>query len=143
MIPLYANFGLFMFREAFKEIKKRHGITGKAISETTGISQNHISEFVNNKRDVTSETLWRMVEALDKLSPGAWKDFCLRIAGESIVQAELLEHGEQPEDWRGLISRATPTDVEEILLAMAERWGQIKSQKRSKEPEKESIALSA
>lgn len=70
-----------MLREIFKEVKRSHGVTGKAISQLTGISQNHISEYINGKRDVTSETLWRMVEAMEQLSSGAAADFGQKLSG--------------------------------------------------------------
>lgn len=70
-----------MLRKIFREVKESHGITGKAISELTGISQNHISEYINGKRDVTSETLWRMVDAMEHLSKGAAADFGYKLTG--------------------------------------------------------------
>ena len=76
-----------MLREIFKEVKRSHGITGKAISQLTGISQNHISEYINGKRDVTSETLWRMIEAMDELSKGAAAEFRQRLPGEGQINA--------------------------------------------------------
>jgi transcriptional regulator with XRE-family HTH domain len=82
-----------MLREFFGEIKRHHGITGKAISEQTGISQNHISEYINGKRDVTTDVLWRMLEAMDEISPGARRDLAKRIAGDrpEITYEELDE----------------------------------------------------
>jgi transcriptional regulator with XRE-family HTH domain len=70
-----------MLREIFREVKRSHGVTGKAISQLTGISQNHISEYINGKRDVTSETLWRMVDAMEQLSKGAAADFGQKLSG--------------------------------------------------------------
>ena len=72
-----------MFREIFKQVKKSHGITGKAISQATGISQNHISEYIRGKRNVTDETLWRMIEAMDEMSPGVKKQFGSLLIGVS------------------------------------------------------------
>lgn len=88
-----------MLREFFGEVKRHHGITGKAISELSGISQNHISEYINGKRDVTSETLWRMIEAMDKISPGARKDFALKIASDRPeIPYEELDEDELAEE---------------------------------------------
>jgi transcriptional regulator with XRE-family HTH domain len=70
-----------MLRQVFKDIKQKHGVTGRAISQATGISEKHISEYLNGRRDVTSETLWRMVEAIEQLSPGALGDFTHNLSG--------------------------------------------------------------
>lgn len=82
-----------MLREFFGEVKRHHGITGKAISELTGVSQNHISEYINGKRDVTTEVLWRMIEAMDEISPGARRDLAKKIASDrrEITYEELDE----------------------------------------------------
>jgi transcriptional regulator with XRE-family HTH domain len=76
-----------MFREIFKEVKKCRRITGKAISQITGISANHISEYINGKRDVTGDTLWRMIEAMEELSPGARCQFGREIIGDRSAQS--------------------------------------------------------
>jgi transcriptional regulator with XRE-family HTH domain len=83
-----------MLREVFRKIKQSRGVTGKAISELTGISQNHISEYINGKRDVTSETLWRMIEAMEQLSPGAAGDFRALLPGDgqSSVSGKVLNN---------------------------------------------------
>jgi transcriptional regulator with XRE-family HTH domain len=72
-----------MFREIFKKVKESRGITGKAISEVTGISQNHISKFLSAERDVTTETLWRMVKGMDIVSPGAEQEFFQDLTGHT------------------------------------------------------------
>ena len=76
-----------MLRQIFKEVKQSRSITGKAISQATGISEVHISAYLRGKRDVTSETLWRMIEAMDKLSPGAAAEFRQRWPGEGEISA--------------------------------------------------------
>lgn len=76
-----------MLREIFKKVKVHCGVTGKAISQHTGISENHISEYLRGKRDVTSQTLDRMIEAMDELSPGAKKYFGDSLAGRILNQA--------------------------------------------------------
>lgn len=78
-----------MLRNFFKQTRQHYGITGKAISELTGISQNHISEYQNGKRDVTSDTLWRMIEAMDNIAPGSRKHFGNLITG--IIFDRIIE----------------------------------------------------
>lgn len=71
-----------MFREKFIEVQESRRITGKAISEISGVSTNHIAQFRKGNRDVTSETLWQLIQAMEKISPGAKLEFCQRLAGE-------------------------------------------------------------
>jgi transcriptional regulator with XRE-family HTH domain len=95
-----------MLRKVFKEIKQEYGITGRSIAQATGISEKHISEYLNGKRDVTSETLWRMVEAMEQLSPGAAVDFGQKLSGvqgsvpygRSVTNYKRLEAGELAEE---------------------------------------------
>ncbi|MDV3002503.1 MAG: hypothetical protein N5P05_004158 (plasmid) [Chroococcopsis gigantea SAG 12.99] len=70
-----------MFREVVRKVKEARKITGKALSDQTGISANHISKFLSGDRDVTTETLWRMVEGMEQLSPGAEEDFFAALTG--------------------------------------------------------------
>lgn len=91
-----------MFREVVKKVKEARKITGKALSDQTGISPNHISKFLSGERDVTTETLWRMVQGMEQLSPGAEEDFFIALANATtrltfrqvvskMEPAELLE----------------------------------------------------
>jgi transcriptional regulator with XRE-family HTH domain len=115
-----------MLRNIFKQTKKDHGITGKAISRLTGVSENHISEFLNGNRDMTSQTLWRLVEAMDELSPGAKRDFGLRLAGLSQGLTTLVE-------------QMPPEEVSDTLTAIAESLRKPRSVETS--PEKEAIQV--
>ncbi len=125
-----------MLRKIFTEVKNKYGITGKALSQATGISQKHISEYINGKRDVTSSTLWRMIEAMDNLAPGAKQYFSVLMCGCESNFSSKPQYVAESKDWRSLISNASPAEMEQILLAMADRWSQIKT-------EKESLVLSA
>ncbi|MEL4897485.1 helix-turn-helix domain-containing protein [Crocosphaera sp. Alani8] len=88
-----------MFRQTFKKVKTKRGITGKALSQITGISENHISEFLNGKRDVTTEKLWEMIMGLEKLSPGSKQDFAEFIGdGQSLKVTLDLERTVQELD---------------------------------------------
>ncbi|OKH10816.1 hypothetical protein NIES593_22710 [Hydrococcus rivularis NIES-593] len=103
-----------MLREFFTQVKRHHGITGKEISELTGISQNHISEYLHGKRDVTSDVLWRMIEAMDEISPGARRDLAKKIAGDrpEITYEELDED-----------------ELAEEMIKMGRAWKTIRSKK--------------
>lgn len=69
--------------EIFALTMKRYGIQGKALSDLSGVSVNHISEFKNKrlKTGVTTDCLLRLLDAMDELSPGAKRFFCEMLAG--------------------------------------------------------------
>ena len=70
-----------MIDKLFKQNQDEHGISTKSLAVAVGISAKHLSEFRNGKTNITLELLWRLLEAMDQLSPGARRDFGLRVAG--------------------------------------------------------------
>jgi transcriptional regulator with XRE-family HTH domain len=62
-----------MFRESFISLKNELGITGKALSQQSGVVDSAISQYINGKRDLPTETLWELLKGLESLSPGAIK----------------------------------------------------------------------
>jgi transcriptional regulator with XRE-family HTH domain len=70
-----------MFREVFRKVKEARKIKNKSLSEETGISPTHISKFLNGDRDVTTEVMWRLLEAMEQISPGAQQDFYTALSG--------------------------------------------------------------
>ncbi len=70
-----------MHREAFLKVKESHGITGKVLSEKTGVSKNHIYGYIQGKRSVTDAVLDQLVDAMEEISPGAKRDYCMAICG--------------------------------------------------------------
>ncbi|MFW6264165.1 MAG: helix-turn-helix domain-containing protein [Cyanobacteriota bacterium] len=79
-----------MFRQVFIETQESRRITGKSLSDLSGISANHIAQFRRGNRDMTSEMLWQLVEAMDKISPGARVEFCQRLAGQSVADINQM-----------------------------------------------------
>jgi transcriptional regulator with XRE-family HTH domain len=71
-----------MHREAFKKTKSYFGITGKQLHQHTGVSENHISEFLRGKRAVSSDVLDRLVEAMEELEPGSKQFYSDEIKGK-------------------------------------------------------------
>ena len=93
-----------MLRQYFKKVKTERHITGKALSQVTGISENHISEYLNGKRDVTSDKLWEMMEGLERLSPGATDDFAELVGKGRPMKVEInLEKTVQEMDVRDFL----------------------------------------
>ena len=130
-----------MIHQFFKQVQDAYGVKSKDLAEIVGISAKHISEFRSGKANISVDLLWQLVEAMDKLSPGAKKEFGFKLSGGWRV--EMLN---QHKDWHSVISDATPDDLEEIFLAMADRWSQMKSKKKDKKykkAEREDLAISA
>lgn len=73
-----------MIHELFDQTLKRYSIQAKALSNLSGVSQNHISEFRGGKlkTGVTSDCLYRLLVAMDELSPGSRRYFCDLLAGK-------------------------------------------------------------
>ncbi len=78
-----------MFREVFKKVKDIHGLTGKAIAEESGMPQQSISRYLTEGRDMRAELLAQLVEAMDRLSPGAKQDFGKLVAGGDISEIDI------------------------------------------------------
>ena len=72
-----------MIRECFSQVKKDREVTGRALSEVTGIPDGSISNFLNGKKDLTVTTFWTLLEGMEKLSPGALESFCSLLAGRA------------------------------------------------------------
>ncbi|MDB9315638.1 helix-turn-helix transcriptional regulator [Spirulina sp. CS-785/01] len=62
---------------------KARKISASAIAAKSGISRNHISMYRTGKRDMTSEKLASLIEAMEAISPGAKLEFCQRLAGQN------------------------------------------------------------
>jgi hypothetical protein len=80
-----------MIHELFDQTLKRYGIQAKALSGLSGVSQNHISEFRGGKlkTGVTTDCLYRLLIAMDELSPGSRRYFCDLLAGKKNQSQEF------------------------------------------------------
>lgn len=106
-----------MIHELFDQTLKRYGIQAKALSGLSGVSQNHISEFRGGKlkTGVTTDCLYRLLVAMDELSPGSRRYFCDLLAGKKNqsqdFQAELEFY----------IDAADETELRKAILQIAKR----------------------
>jgi hypothetical protein len=106
-----------MIHELFDQTLKRYGIQAKALSGLSGVSQNHISEFRGGKlkTGVTTDCLYRLLVAMDELSPGSRHYFCDLLAGKKNqsqdFQAELEFY----------IDAADETELRKAILQIAKR----------------------
>lgn len=93
----------------FDQTLKQLGITGKKLSEVTGISTTHISEFRNGKANPSCEMLERMLNGADYIRPGAKRYFCQLLAGEA------------PQSLESSIERLDNMQLARLLLTVADR----------------------
>lgn len=100
----------------FDATMKRYRIEAKALSELTGVSQQHISQFRLGKlkTGVTTDCLMRLLVGMDELSPGARRYFC-----------DLLAEKKQPQGFGSelefLINAAEPEELEIAMLQIVRR----------------------
>jgi transcriptional regulator with XRE-family HTH domain len=81
-----------MFRSCFIQLKKQLDITGRALSQSTGIPHSRISEYINNRRDISTETLWILLQGLEDLSPGAISAYCsLLLTSQGVKSQDLAQ----------------------------------------------------
>lgn len=76
-----------MIHQHFDKTMKDHHISGKMLSEVTGISQTHVSQFRNGKTNPPCDTLMLLLDGLEQIEPGARQYFCQLLAGKSFDTA--------------------------------------------------------
>jgi transcriptional regulator with XRE-family HTH domain len=101
-----------MFNKILKDIQLRRGIKSKEIAQIAGMSPQHWSEFRSGKVDLTARAMWRAIEAMDTISPGAKAEFAAEISDISI---------------ENVIAQMDSTDLSNLLSLIA---------KKLREPEK-------
>lgn len=84
-----------MIHQFFDQTLKRYSITGKRLSDMTGISQAHISEFRNGKTNPPCDTFMRLLDGADQIEPGAKQYFCQLLAGKSFETVIDTMDGQQ------------------------------------------------
>ena len=99
-------------REAFKKTKSYYGITGSKLHKQTGVSQNHISEFINDKSKISTEVLDLLVDGMEELEPGAKQFYIQELMGKSIKLAC---------DPKILVNSMDANDISELMFAIANR----------------------
>lgn len=106
-----------MISEFFDLTLKRYGIQAKALSNLSGVSQNHISEFRGNKlkTGVTTDCLWRLLAGMDELAPGSRQHFCDLIAGKKKPQQGFAA------DLEFLIEAADESELESAMMQIVRR----------------------
>lgn len=67
--------------EALKKVRKKRRILGKELNRETGIAEGNISEYFTGKVNMSISVLDQIVEAMEKISPGARRDYAQELAG--------------------------------------------------------------
>ena len=117
-------------RKAFIRTQSYYRITGKALHEITGISRNHISEFINNKRDMRTDSLDRLIQAMDELEPGALQFYTDELRGRKTKIAVANP--------KALVDAMDNQQISELMFAIAAKMGN----KTDKQLKKEQLAVS-
>ncbi|KAM3112759.1 helix-turn-helix domain-containing protein [Phormidesmis sp. 146-33] len=105
--------------DIFDKTLRIHGITGKRLSEVTGFSQTHISEFRKGKTNPSCNTLQSLLDGMDELSPGAKRDFCLQLAGTTPSFVETAPPSQKPS-----IEGMSSLELAQLLLVVADKLQQ-------------------
>jgi len=67
----------------FDQTLKRYRIRATALSERAGVSNGLISDFRRGRKATTTDTLEKILEAMEELAPGSRGYFYQQMAGES------------------------------------------------------------
>lgn len=115
----------------FDRTLKYYGIQAKALSQVTGVSENHISEFRRGKlkTGMTTAKLWDLIVAMDELAPGSREYFCMLMSGVSEFSPKHLGVGEQLEY---LIDVADEEDINRLFIKIAQVWTQRRNDVKPK-----------
>ena len=84
-----SNIYNFSHLEALKKVRKRRRITGKELHQVTGVAESSISEFFRGKSNANIITLDKIVDGMEKVSPGARQEYVRELAG--ITDYKLVE----------------------------------------------------
>lgn len=65
---------------ALKKVRENRKITGKKLSEVTGITESSISHFFRGNSDINVTTLDRIVDGMEEISFGARREYIQELA---------------------------------------------------------------
>lgn len=95
-----------------------YGIQGKELSEKSGISRNHISEFRNGKSALSTDLLCKVLLVMDEIAPGSRAYFCQLLAGKT----PMRQSANQSKSLEDLVDVATDDEIYRIILKIGDRW---------------------
>ncbi|MDJ0633723.1 MAG: hypothetical protein QNJ34_11100 [Xenococcaceae cyanobacterium MO_188.B29] len=127
--------------KAFDKTLKNFGINARRLSEQSGVSEKMISLFRNDRQRIYSDSFEKL---LDALPIEARLYFLIQLSGDKLTALDKLTEADYVEaEWKSLIFSASLTDIETILRALADRYGELKAKKEIVQLEEESTPLSA
>ncbi len=117
-----------MISEIFRQTLEHYGITGKQISQLSGVSENHISEFRRgkSKTGVSTDVLWKFLEAIEEIQPGASVYFCSQMAKviaaeNSKISTELPKQLESLLEMQNFVDELSDSKLALLLMVIAAR----------------------
>lgn len=125
-----------MHREAFKKTKNYFRITGKELHKQTGVSENHISEFLRGKRAVSTDILDRLVQAMEELEPES-KQFYTDQIREKESKASTLANI----DPSILVRNMNNEQLSKLMFAIAAKMGNKSKDAGEGKSESDQLAL--
>ncbi len=127
--------------QAFDKTLKKFGINARLLSEHSGVSEKMISLFRNEKQRIYSDSFEKLLEALPL---EARLYFLVQLSEDRLAVLDQLSEADHIKaEWKSLIFSASLADIETILRALADRYGELKARNEVVQLEKESTALSA
>ncbi len=127
--------------QAFDKTLKKFGINARLLSEQSGVSEKMISLFRNEKQRIYSDSFEKLLEALPL---EARLYFLVQLSEDKLAVLDQLSEADRIKaEWKSLIFSASLADIETILRALADRYGELKARNEAVQLEKESTPLSA
>ncbi|MEO1671529.1 MAG: hypothetical protein AAFR77_12205 [Cyanobacteria bacterium J06631_2] len=117
-------------REAFCKTKRYFGITGSALHRQTGVSNNHISEFIRGKGKISTDVLDRLVKGMIELEPEALPFYINALAGKKANGSVTSP--------KALVDKMDNEQMSELMFAIAAKMGS----KSKNQLKNEQLALS-
>lgn len=99
----------------FNKVNERpdFNYSGVQIARWSGLDKSLVSRFLNGKSDISANKFLQLVRSM----PLPFQD---------AYWSELLKIGARQEgNWQSAIARASYSEIQEILSAIAERWGKL------------------
>lgn len=103
--------------ELLKKTMDRHGIKGKELAALIDMTPNYLSEVRASRKWLSHDSFIKLLEAMDKLAPGARLYFCQLLAGEALSPLPANEPSIVE-----IIETASDEEIEEALIAIGKRW---------------------
>ena len=127
--------------KAFDKTLKNFGINARRLSEQSGVSEKMISLFRNDRQRIYSDSFEKL---LDALPIEARLYFLIQLSEDKLTALDQLSEADYIKaEWKSLIFSASLADLETILRALADRYGELKAKNNLVQLEEESTPLSA